>query len=85
MAVLSPSVPPELNTTSASWQLKNSASVSRGAVDGLARLLAVQVDRRGVAEVLHPIGTHGLHHLRKQRRGGVGIHIDSAHVGYLLL
>src|SRR5581483_1364138 len=29
IAVLSPSVPPELNTTSASRQLKNSASVSR--------------------------------------------------------
>ena len=28
-AVLSPSVPPELKTTSASWQLKNSAIVSR--------------------------------------------------------
>ncbi len=34
------------------------------AVHGRARLLPVQVDRGGVAEVLHPIGTHGLHHLR---------------------
>ena len=33
-------------------------------IDTLVRLLSVQVDRGGVAEVLHPIGAHRLHHLR---------------------
>jgi hypothetical protein len=55
-----------------------------GAINGLARLLPVQVDGRSVAEVLEPIGTHGLDHLRKQRGGGVCIHIHSAHIGNLL-
>ena len=36
-----------------------------GAVDGGARLLAMQVDRRGVAEVLRPVWTHGLDNLGK--------------------
>ena len=77
IAVLSPSVPPELKTTSASWQLKNSRHRLAGAVDGRAGLLPMQMDRRGVAKVLHPIRAHGLHHLWQQRRGGIGVHIDS--------
>src|SRR5580693_4602349 len=55
-----------------------------GAIDGSAGLLAVLVDRGGVAEVLHPIRAHSLHHLGKQRGGGIGVHIDSAHGRYLL-
>ncbi len=33
--------------------------------------------------MLHPIGAHGLHHLRQQGCGGIGVHIDSAHGGVL--
>jgi hypothetical protein len=50
-----------------------------GAIDGGVRVLAMQMDRGGIAKVLHPIGAHGLHHLWQQRSGGVCIHIDSAH------
>ena len=75
-AVLSPSVPPELKTTSASWQLKNSARVSRARSTAVRACWPCEMNRGGVAEVLHPIGTHGLHHLRQQRGGGVGVHID---------
>ena len=49
------------------------------AVHGGVRLLAVEVNRGGVAEMLHPVWPHGLHHLRQQRCSGIGIHIDSLH------
>ncbi len=52
-----------------------------GSFDGGAGLLAVEMDRGCVAEMLHPIRTHGLDDLREQRRGGVGVHID-AHRGW---
>ncbi len=46
-------------------------------VESSAGLLAVEVNRGGVAKTLDPIGTHRLHDLGQQRGGGVGVHIDS--------
>ena len=53
-----------------------------GLVDGRVRLLPVQVNRRGIAEMLHPIGAHRFHHLWQQRRGSIGVHVDSGHRGF---
>ncbi len=50
-----------------------------GVVDGGAGVLAVLVDGAGVAEVLDPEGTHGLEDLGEERRGGVGVHVDTLH------
>ena len=52
------------------------------AVHSSAGMLPVEVNRGGVAKVLHPIRTHGLHDLWEQRCSGIGIHIDSAHVTF---
>ena len=46
-----------------------------GAVEGAAGGLAVKVDGRGVAEVLHPERVHGFNHFGKQWGGGVGVHV----------
>ena len=56
-----------------------------GLVHGSAGALALLVDRGGVAVVLHPVRAHGLHHLRQQGCGGIGVHIDSAHGRFLLI
>src|SRR5271168_116298 len=60
--------------------------------ENLARLvyrspgaLALLVDRRGIAVVLHPVRAHSLHHLRQEGRGCIGVHIDSAHGENLLI
>ena len=50
-----------------------------GMVDGGAGTLAVEMDGGGVAEVLDPEGTHGLDDVVQERRGGVGVHVDTAH------
>ncbi len=50
-----------------------------GSVHGGVRLLSVEVNRAGVAEALDPVRAHRLHHLRQQRSGGVGVHVDSRH------
>ena len=55
-----------------------------GTIYGSARLLPLDMDGGGVAKVLGPIRAHGLHHLRQQRRGGVGVSIYSAHGTVLL-
>ena len=54
-----------------------------GVLDGGAGVLALLVDGAGVAEVLHPEGTHGFEDFGEQRRGGVCVHVDSAH-GFIL-
>ena len=53
-----------------------------GLLDCSAGLLALLVDGAGVAVVLHPVGTHGLEDLGEERRGGVRVHVDSAHEFY---
>ena len=50
-----------------------------GVIDGAMRSLPVHVNRGCVAEVLHPIRTDGFHHLWKQRRSGIGIHVYAGH------
>jgi hypothetical protein len=49
-------------------------------LDGRTGLLALLMDGAGVAEVLDPEGMHGIEDLRKQRRGGVGVHVDAVDV-----
>jgi len=48
-----------------------------GVVDGGAGDLALLVDRAGVAVMLHPKREHGLEDFRKDRRGGVRVHINA--------
>jgi hypothetical protein len=48
-------------------------------IDCLPRALPLQMNRRCVPKLLHPVRAHRLHHLWKQRRGGIRIAIDSAH------
>jgi len=50
-----------------------------GAVDGGVGLLAVEMDGGGVAEVLDPVGAHGVDHLGQQGGGGVCVHVDTEH------
>ena len=47
-----------------------------GTVERRTCLLAIEMDRRGVAKLLNPIGAHRVDHLRQQGSGGVGIHVD---------
>jgi len=59
--------------------VKKVGYVFAGLLDGGAGVLALLVDGAGVAEVLDPEGTHGIEDLREERRGGVRVHVDSAH------
>jgi hypothetical protein len=52
-------------------------------VDCGAGVLAVLMDGAGVAEVLDPERAHGLEDLWQERRGGVGVHVDTLH--YIIL
>jgi hypothetical protein len=51
--------------------------------DGSAGVLALLVDGAGVAEVLHPEGTHGFEDFGEERGGRVRVHVDTAH-GFIL-
>src|SRR5437899_1398293 len=53
-------------------------------VDRGASVLALLMDGTGVAVVLEVEGTHGLEDLRKERCGGVGVHVDTLHTTILL-
>jgi len=55
-----------------------------GVVDGGAGELALLVDGAGVAVVLEEEWAQGLEDLWEKRRGGVGVHVDSAHGSILL-
>ena len=50
-----------------------------GAFDRGAGLLPVAMHAAGVAELLFHGGAHGFPHLRQQRRGGVGVHVNAVH------
>ena len=50
-----------------------------GTLHGGPGTLAVKVDGGGVAELLGKPRAHGREHLRRERRGGIGIHVDAAH------
>ena len=50
-----------------------------GALDGRPSPLAVEVDRGRIAELLGKPWMHGREHLRRERRGGVGVHVDTMH------
>ena len=52
-----------------------------GLIDGAAGGLSGLMDGGGIAEVVDPVGVHGLDHLGQEGCGGVGIHVDSAHGG----
>ena len=43
------------------------------------RLLSLLVNRRSVAEPLEEVGTHGLKHFGKKRRGRVIVEVDPMH------
>jgi len=81
-ARLSLSVPPEVKTISEVRQEAGDAVAS--VVNGCAGKLALLVDRAGVAVVLEKERAHGLEDFGEQRRGGVGVHVDSAHGSILL-
>lgn len=50
-----------------------------GVVDGRASVLALLVDGAGVAVVLQKERTHGLEDFGEKRRGGIRVHVDTAH------
>jgi len=53
-------------------------------VYGGAGILALLMDRTGIAEVLDPEGAHGLEYFGQKRGGGVRVHVDMAHTSILL-
>src|SRR5664280_2411486 len=44
-----------------------------------ARLLSLLMNGRCIAELLEEVGTHGLKHFGKKRRGGVVVEVDPLH------
>ncbi len=50
-----------------------------GALDGRPGPLAVEVNGGRITELLAKPGTHGREHLGRERRGGVGVHVDTMH------
>ena len=64
--------------------MEQAGDLIAGVVDCGAGELALLVDGAGVAVVLEEEGTHGLEDLGEEGRGGVGVHVDSAHGSILL-
>ncbi len=60
--------------------VQQSGNLHAGVLDGGAGALAEMVDGGGVAEGFDEERPHGLEHLGEQRRGGVGVHVDAAHI-----
>lgn len=60
------------------------SEVLAGVVDSGAGVLAALVDRRRVAKGLEPEGTHGLHDLGEDGRGGVGVEVDARHAALIV-
>ncbi len=77
-----------LRATGGEDHLRRAAAEERrdrlaGVVDGGAGMLALLMDGAGVAEVLDPERAHRVEDLGEQRRGGVRVHVDAAHVSSL--
>src|SRR5580765_5914827 len=50
-----------------------------GVLNGCPRFLSMMMDRRGVAEALQKVRTHGFEHFGQDRSGGVVVEIDAVH------